>query len=66
MLRFGVLGAGRIGNVHAKALRDSGRAQVAYVADAMPEAAGRAGRESGRQDRLGRGRHHSEGRSTRY
>jgi myo-inositol 2-dehydrogenase/D-chiro-inositol 1-dehydrogenase len=40
MLRFGVLGAGRIGNVHAKALRDSGRAQVAFVADAMPEAAG--------------------------
>jgi myo-inositol 2-dehydrogenase / D-chiro-inositol 1-dehydrogenase len=39
MLRFGVLGAGRIGNVHAKALRDSGRAQVAYVADAMPDAA---------------------------
>ena len=39
MLRFGVLGAGRIGKVHAKALHESGRAQVAYVADAMPDAA---------------------------
>ncbi len=39
MLRFGVLGAGRIGNVHARTLRDSGRAQVAYVADAMADAA---------------------------
>lgn len=39
MLRFGVLGAGRIGNVHARALRDSGRAQVAYVADAVADAA---------------------------
>ncbi len=39
MIRFGVLGAGRIGKVHARALADSGRASVAYVADAMPEAA---------------------------
>ena len=39
MLRFGVLGAGRIGNVHARTLRNSGRAQVAYVADAMADAA---------------------------
>jgi myo-inositol 2-dehydrogenase/D-chiro-inositol 1-dehydrogenase len=39
MLRFGVLGAGRIGKVHAKALHESGRAQVAYIADAMPDAA---------------------------
>ena len=39
MVRFGVLGAGRIGKVHARTLADSGRATVAYVADAMPEAA---------------------------
>jgi myo-inositol 2-dehydrogenase/D-chiro-inositol 1-dehydrogenase len=39
MVRFGVLGAGRIGKVHARTLADSGRAQVAYVADAVPEAA---------------------------
>ena len=39
MVRFGVLGAGRIGKVHARTLADSHRASVAYVADAMPEAA---------------------------
>lgn len=40
MVRFGVLGAGRIGKVHARALADSGRARVRFVADALPEAAG--------------------------
>jgi myo-inositol 2-dehydrogenase/D-chiro-inositol 1-dehydrogenase len=39
MVRFGVLGAGRIGKVHARTLHESGKAQVAYVADAVPEAA---------------------------
>ena len=39
MVRFGVLGAGRIGNVHARTIAASGRASVAYVADAIPEAA---------------------------
>ena len=39
MVRFGVLGAGRIGNVHAKTIAGSGRASVAYVADAIPESA---------------------------
>ncbi|GGA63069.1 inositol 2-dehydrogenase [Pelagibacterium lentulum] len=39
MLRFGILGAGRIGNVHARAIAASGRANVGYIADAMPEAA---------------------------
>src|ERR1700709_1776627 len=39
MVRFGVLGAGRIGNVHARTISASGRASVAYVADAIPEAA---------------------------
>jgi myo-inositol 2-dehydrogenase / D-chiro-inositol 1-dehydrogenase len=39
MIRFGVLGAGRIGKVHAGTIARSGRANVAYVADAIPEAA---------------------------
>jgi len=39
MVRFGILGAGRIGNVHARTIAGSGRASVAYVADAIPEAA---------------------------
>lgn len=39
MLRFGILGAGRIGKVHAATIANSGRAKVAYVADAMAEAA---------------------------
>lgn len=39
MVRFGVLGAGRIGKVHANTIAGSDRASVAYVADAMPEAA---------------------------
>jgi myo-inositol 2-dehydrogenase/D-chiro-inositol 1-dehydrogenase len=39
MLRFGVLGAGRIGKVHSATIVRSGRASVAYVADAIPEAA---------------------------
>ena len=39
MVRFGVLGAGRIGKVHARSLHESGRASVAYVADAVAEAA---------------------------
>ncbi|HTJ57703.1 MAG TPA: inositol 2-dehydrogenase [Devosiaceae bacterium] len=39
MIRFGVLGAGRIGNVHARTIAGSGRASVVYVADAVPEAA---------------------------
>jgi myo-inositol 2-dehydrogenase/D-chiro-inositol 1-dehydrogenase len=39
MIRFGVLGAGRIGKVHAGTIARSGRASVAYVADAIPEAA---------------------------
>ncbi len=39
MLRFGVLGAGRIGKVHARTIAASGKAKVAYLADAMPKAA---------------------------
>ncbi len=41
MVRFGILGAGRIGTVHARTIAASGRASVAYVADAVPEAAQR-------------------------
>ena len=39
MLRFGVLGAGRIGKVHSRTIAASGKAKVAYLADAMPDAA---------------------------
>lgn len=39
MLRFGVLGAGRIGKVHARTIAASGKAMVAYLADALPKAA---------------------------
>ncbi len=39
VVRFGILGAGRIGKVHAGTIANSSRASVAYVADAVPEAA---------------------------
>ena len=39
MVRFGVLGAGRIGKVHSATIARSGRASVAYVADAIPDTA---------------------------
>ena len=39
MVRFGIIGAGRIGNVHAKTIAGLARAQVVYVADAMQDAA---------------------------
>lgn len=39
MLRFGVLGAGRIGKVHARTIAASGKAKVAYLADPLPKAA---------------------------
>lgn len=38
-IRFGLLGAGRIGKVHAKAISSNGRAKLIAVADAMPDAA---------------------------
>lgn len=47
MARFGILGAGRIGKVHAATLARSPRAAVAYVADALPEAAEALAREVG-------------------
>ena len=39
MIRFGVIGAGRIGKVHAKTIAANPKAQLAYIADAMPKAA---------------------------
>jgi len=39
MIRFGVLGAGRIGKVHARTIASNPKAKLAYVADAMPKAA---------------------------
>jgi myo-inositol 2-dehydrogenase/D-chiro-inositol 1-dehydrogenase len=39
MVRFGVLGAGRIGKVHARTIAGSARASIGYVADALPDAA---------------------------
>ena len=38
-VRFGLLGAGRIGKVHAKAISSNPKAQLVAVADAMPKAA---------------------------
>jgi myo-inositol 2-dehydrogenase/D-chiro-inositol 1-dehydrogenase len=47
MLRFGVLGAGRIGKVHARTIAASGKAKVAYLADALPKAAAELASEVG-------------------
>ena len=38
-IRFGLLGAGRIGKVHAKAITGDPDAQLVAVADAFPDAA---------------------------
>ena len=39
MISFGVIGAGRIGKVHAKTIAANPKAKLAYVADAIPKAA---------------------------
>jgi myo-inositol 2-dehydrogenase / D-chiro-inositol 1-dehydrogenase len=39
MIRFGILGAGRIGKVHAATIAKSSRAKIVFIADAMPKAA---------------------------
>ena len=39
MIRFGVIGAGRIGKVHAATIANNPKAKLAYIADAMPAAA---------------------------
>ena len=39
MIRFAVLGAGRIGKVHAATIAANPKAKLVYIADAMPKAA---------------------------
>jgi myo-inositol 2-dehydrogenase / D-chiro-inositol 1-dehydrogenase len=39
MIRFGVIGAGRIGKVHSRTIAANPKAKLAYIADAMPAAA---------------------------
>ena len=39
MIRFGVIGAGRIGKVHSATIAANPKAKLAYIADAMPQAA---------------------------
>ena len=39
MIRFGVIGAGRIGKVHAKTIALNPKAKLCYIADPMPAAA---------------------------
>ena len=39
MIKFGVIGAGRIGKVHAATIAGNPNAKLAYIADAMPKAA---------------------------
>jgi myo-inositol 2-dehydrogenase / D-chiro-inositol 1-dehydrogenase len=46
-VRFGLLGAGRIGKVHARAIRGDARATLAAVADALPAAAAALAAEHG-------------------
>ena len=38
-IRFGLIGAGRIGKVHAKSIAGNPKASLAFVADALPKAA---------------------------
>ncbi|MDB5472877.1 MAG: iolG [Devosia sp.] len=46
-VRFGLLGAGRIGKVHAKAITSNPKAQLVAVADAMEQAAGAVAHQYG-------------------
>jgi myo-inositol 2-dehydrogenase / D-chiro-inositol 1-dehydrogenase len=50
-LRFGLLGAGRIGKVHARAIAGNSDARLAAVADAMPDAAAALAAEYGAETR---------------
>jgi len=47
MIRFGVLGAGRIGKVHAATIAANPKAKLAYVADAFPAAAEQLAQQTG-------------------
>lgn len=51
MLRVGLLGAGRIGRIHANAVVENGRAQLVAVSDAVPEAAKAVAAAAGAQVR---------------
>ena len=57
--RFGVIGAGRIGKVHAKTIAANPKAKLAYVADAIPKAAADLA-ELRRESGLGCGDHEAE------
>jgi myo-inositol 2-dehydrogenase / D-chiro-inositol 1-dehydrogenase len=46
-MRFGLLGAGRIGKVHARAIGQNADARLVAVADALPEAAASLAKASG-------------------
>lgn len=47
MIRFGVLGAGRIGKVHAATIAANPKAKLSYVADAFPAAAEQLAQQTG-------------------
>ncbi len=51
MLRIGLLGCGRIGQVHARTIKGMDEARVQAVADAVPEAAERLARDVGAEVR---------------
>ena len=46
-VKFGLLGAGRIGKVHARAIRSDANAELVAVADAIPAAAESLARDYG-------------------
>lgn len=48
-IRFGVIGAGRIGKVHARTIASNPKAKLAYIADAVPQAAQALAAEHGAQ-----------------
>ena len=50
-VRFGLLGAGRIGRVHARAIGADPRARLVAVADAMPDAAAEVAKAHGAEVR---------------
>lgn len=51
MLRIGLLGCGRIGQVHARSVNALGTARIVALADAVPEAAQALARETGAEVR---------------
>lgn len=51
MLKIGILGCGRIGQVHARSLKNMDDAQLVAVADALPEAANNLAEASGAEVR---------------